>query len=110
MIEIEGESVFKEAKEWMLKNMTEEQEKDYSHRDSQPNSTQKRKHQITYLAFQVNFQHFILIQVLTKPFFRLKRGRRSLRTNGLITDSRKSKLKQNMASEYLLCVHSIYFN
>lgn len=55
MIEIEGESVFKEAKEWMLKNMTEEQEKDYSHRDSQPNSTQKRKHQITYLAFQVNF-------------------------------------------------------
>lgn len=59
MIEIEGESVFKEAKEWMLKNMTEEQEKDYSHRDKQPNTNQKRKHQITYLAYQVICQWYI---------------------------------------------------
>ncbi|XP_059487524.1 proline-rich protein PRCC [Neocloeon triangulifer] len=52
MIDIQGEAVYADSKEWMLRNLTEEPEKDYSHRDKTPNSTQKRKHQITYLAFQ----------------------------------------------------------
>ncbi|XP_065346110.1 proline-rich protein PRCC [Cloeon dipterum] len=52
MIDIQGESVYADAKEWMLKNLTEEPEQDFSHRDNTPNPTMRRKHQITYLAFQ----------------------------------------------------------
>lgn len=97
MIEIEGESVFKEAKEWMLKNMTEEQEKDYSHRDSQPNSTQKRKHQITYLAFQVNIIFFLVSQKLNINFaFFFQAKERETELKNQWADNRQSK-KQTQA-------------
>jgi len=60
MIDIQGEAVYADAKEWMLKNMTEEPEKDFSHRDNTPNSTMKRKHHITSLAFQVIMSNVLL--------------------------------------------------
>jgi hypothetical protein len=52
VIEVHGDSMLPDPKDWMLKQMTEEQEQ-MAHRSSQPSSAHRRKHQITYLAFQV---------------------------------------------------------
>ncbi|KAF4528344.1 hypothetical protein B566_EDAN006599 [Ephemera danica] len=51
IIELHGDNMMPDPKEWMLKQMTEEQES-HAHKSSQPSSAHRRKHQITYLAFQ----------------------------------------------------------
>jgi hypothetical protein len=55
LIEVNGDAIMPNPNEWLTKQMTQEQEtKTHSHRKNDgPTTQQRRKHQITYLAFQV---------------------------------------------------------
>ncbi|PNF24107.1 hypothetical protein B7P43_G03242 [Cryptotermes secundus] len=56
LIEVNGATIMPDPKEWFTKQMTQEQETkihSHSHRKNDgPTTQQRRKHQITYLAFQ----------------------------------------------------------
>ncbi|KAG8232769.1 hypothetical protein J437_LFUL012907 [Ladona fulva] len=53
IIDVCGESHLPDPKEWLTKQLTEEQEtRSHRRRDGGPTTQQRRKHQITYLAFQ----------------------------------------------------------
>ncbi|XP_063238750.1 proline-rich protein PRCC [Bacillus rossius redtenbacheri] len=54
LIEVSGDALMPDPKEWLTKQLTEERQvRSHGHRrDDGPTSQQKRKHQITYLAFQ----------------------------------------------------------
>lgn len=54
LIEVSGDAIMPDPNEWLTKQMTQEQEtKTHSHRKNDgPTTQQRRKHQITYLAFQ----------------------------------------------------------
>lgn len=56
LIEVSGATIMPDPKEWLTKQMTQEQETkihSHSHRKNDgPTTQQRRKHQITYLAFQ----------------------------------------------------------
>lgn len=62
IIDLSGEEIMPDSKEWLLKQLTEERKvRSHSHRKSQGPSTQeRRKHQITYLAFQAKEQELEL--------------------------------------------------
>ena len=55
LIEVSGDAIMPDPNEWLTKQMTQEQDtKTHSHRKNDgPTTQQRRKHQITYLAFQV---------------------------------------------------------
>jgi hypothetical protein len=57
LIEVSGATIMPDPKEWLTKQMTQEQNTkihSHSHRKNDgPTTQQRRKHQITYLAFQV---------------------------------------------------------
>jgi hypothetical protein len=55
LIEVSGDAIMPDPNEWLTKQMTQEQgTKTHSHRKNDgPTTQQRRKHQITYLAFQV---------------------------------------------------------
>jgi hypothetical protein len=55
LIEVSGDAIMPDPSEWLTKQMTQEQDtKTHSHRKKDgPTTQQSRKHQITYLAFQV---------------------------------------------------------
>lgn len=54
LIEVSGDAIMPDPNEWLTKQMTQEQDtKTHSHRKNDgPTTQQRRKHQITYLAFQ----------------------------------------------------------
>ncbi|KAK6636561.1 hypothetical protein RUM43_010223 [Polyplax serrata] len=62
IIDLSGEEIMPDSKEWLLKQFTEEKRgRGTSHRKSNgPSSQQRRKHQITYLAFQAKEQELEL--------------------------------------------------
>jgi proline-rich protein PRCC len=57
LIDVSGATIMPDPKEWLTKQMTQEQNTkihSHSHRKNDgPTTQQRRKHQITYLAFQV---------------------------------------------------------
>jgi hypothetical protein len=57
LIEVSGDAIMPDPKEWLTKQLTQEQQSkihSHSHRKNDgPTTQQRRKHQITYLAFQV---------------------------------------------------------
>ena len=64
IIDVNGDSLIPDSKEWLLKQLSEEQERRRVGRPDDSSrgggggggttSAHRRKHQITYLAFQVN--------------------------------------------------------
>ncbi|KAJ4447758.1 hypothetical protein ANN_09766 [Periplaneta americana] len=56
LIEVSGDAIMPDPNEWLTKQLTQEQETkihSHSHRKNDgPTTQQRRKHQITYLAFQ----------------------------------------------------------
>lgn len=55
LIDISGDSIMPDSREWLTKQLTEESQYTSAHSHKKkdgPTSQQKRKHQITYLAFQ----------------------------------------------------------
>nr|CAD7201843.1 unnamed protein product [Timema douglasi] len=57
IIDVSGDAIMPDPNEWLTKQLTEEQQQkihSHSHRKNEgPTTQQRRKHQITYLAFQV---------------------------------------------------------
>lgn len=54
-IDVKGSELMPDPKEWLIKQLSEEQPKMRSHshkKNDGPTTQQRRKHQITYLAFQ----------------------------------------------------------
>lgn len=56
VIDVSGDAIMPDAREWLTKQLTEEKNTNIqSHKKKDgPTTQQRRKHQITYLAFQVN--------------------------------------------------------
>ncbi|PSN55925.1 hypothetical protein C0J52_00445 [Blattella germanica] len=55
LIDVSGDAIMPDPKEWLTKQLTQEQTKMHSHshrKNDGPTTQQRRKHQITYLAFQ----------------------------------------------------------
>lgn len=55
IIDISADAIIPDAKEWLLKQLTEEKHDNRSHshkKKGNPTAQQRRKHQITYLAFE----------------------------------------------------------
>nr|CAD7431105.1 unnamed protein product [Timema monikensis] len=56
IIDVSGDAIMPDPNEWLTKQLTEEQQQkshSHSHRKNEgPTTQQRRKHQITYLAFQ----------------------------------------------------------
>lgn len=62
IVDLSGEEVMPDSKEWLLKQLSEEKKvRSHSHKKGTgPSSQQRRKHQITYLAFQAKAQELEL--------------------------------------------------
>lgn len=59
MIDVSGDAIMPDSREWLTKQLTEEVVHRPSHkRKDGPTTQQKRKHQITYLAYQVSLQPY----------------------------------------------------
>lgn len=55
LIDVSGDAIMPDSREWLTKQLTEEKSnfvQSHKRKDG-PTSQQRRKHQITYLAFQV---------------------------------------------------------
>jgi len=53
IIDVSGEEIMPDPKEWLTKQLTQERPNRSHRKGFGPSSQQRRKHQITYLAFQV---------------------------------------------------------
>lgn len=61
IIELSGEEIMPDSKEWLLKQFTEEKTRSHSHKKNNgPSIQSRRKHQITYLAYQAKAQELEL--------------------------------------------------
>lgn len=62
IIDLSGEQIMPDSKEWLLKQLLEEKKvRNHSHKKGQgPSTQQRRKHQITYLAYQAKAQELEL--------------------------------------------------
>lgn len=64
LIDVSGDAIMPDSREWLTKQLTEEQAHRPSHKKRDgPTSQQKRKHQITYLAYQVRLDTFMLLKL-----------------------------------------------
>jgi len=65
VINVNMNQVLEESQQWLQKNMTEEYaESKNVGSDINVTGQSKRKHQITYLAQQVNIRHFMFVVIL----------------------------------------------